>query len=67
MALPASDNFNRSNANPIGGNWTTVPGLENVQIVSNQLTGTVSPSVAYWNPDTPNNDQYSQVENYVNG
>lgn len=62
MSLPATDNFNRADANPIGGNWTTVPGQAAVQILSSVATdvgGAVS--AAYWNADTPSNDHYSQV------
>jgi hypothetical protein len=62
MALPVSDNFNRADSNPIGGNWTTFPGLSPIQIVSNQAYGAddSSNSAAYWNADTFNNDQWAQ-------
>lgn len=61
MALPASDNFNRANANPIGGNWTGV--TNNMKIVSNAAQGTNGGAFnsAYWNADAFANDQYSQV------
>ena len=63
MALPATDNFNRANANPIGGNWTTVTGKGNIQIVSNVAIGTISGiNAAYWNADAFSNNQYSQVK-----
>src|SRR5437868_14876954 len=58
----ASDNFNRSNANPIGGNWTGV--TNNNQIVSNavQPNGTNNAEhSSYYNQLSWPNDQYSEV------
>lgn len=60
MALPASDNFNRANANPLDGNWTngTSSGMA---IVSNAAAGgTASSNRAFWNGDLFANDHYSQ-------
>lgn len=59
----ASDNFNRANANPIGGNWTTEGGTNAVQIVSNAVEATVvnTTNFAYWNANTFPNDQWGQV------
>ena len=58
------DNFNRSDANPIGGNWTTVVGENAAKITSNAAEGTVSGqhNAAYWNANVFSNDQYSQVK-----
>jgi len=61
MALPATDDFNRANANPAGGNWSACTSGGNVKILSNRLSGAGSSDfVAYWNADTPNNDQYAK-------
>jgi hypothetical protein len=54
MALPATDNFNRSNGG-LGTNWTNALGTP--QISSNTVTG-VSNCGAVWNADTPNADCY---------
>jgi hypothetical protein len=60
MALPASDNFNRADANPIGGNWT--PTKNQCQIVSNAIQGvTFNYSAAYWSADAFGNDHYAQM------
>jgi len=57
-----TDNFNRANANPVGGNWQTITGLSNMQILSNQLTGQASlSSGAIYNSGTFSADQYSQA------
>jgi hypothetical protein len=62
MALPASDNFNRANENPLAGNWTTAPGASAMQLFSNQVTGSTGANcTSFWNADTFGNDQYSQV------
>jgi hypothetical protein len=62
MALPATDSFTGTDANPIGGNWTTVTGRLALQRVSNQVAGQDdNDSVAYWNADTFADNQYSQV------
>lgn len=60
MALPASDNFNRADANPIGTNWTSTK--NSCQLVSNAIQGvSFNYSAAYWSGDTFNNDQYAQM------
>jgi len=59
----STDDFNRSNADPIGGNWTTPSGASTFRIVSNSFHTTSSgsdPWIAYWNADTFDADQYSQ-------
>jgi len=60
-ALPASDNFNRANANPIGGNWTTGSGTADIQLLTNQVQGVGGDCAAYWNADAFNGDHYSQA------
>lgn len=65
MSVLATDNFNRANANPIGGNWTTITGLSAMQIVSNAATpSSLSPNDcgSYYNAVTWPNDQYSQAK-----
>jgi len=64
MSLPATDDFNRGDANPIGGNWTTVTGQGDVAIVSNQAVGGNGGggAVARWNADTFSDDQYCQAK-----
>ena len=61
-----SDDFNRSNVNPLGGNWTTLSGANNLKILNNAIAGAVScvgsnACDAYWNAATFSNDQCSQV------
>lgn len=62
LALPASDNFNRADSNPIsGGNWTGV--VNNLQITTNIAYGnTFAYALAYWSADAFNADHYSQVK-----
>lgn len=62
MALPATDNFNRANADPIGGNWTTIN--QAMKIASNVAapSNTNNDSGSYWNADSFNNDQYGQIK-----
>jgi hypothetical protein len=63
VSLPVSDNFNRSDANPVGGNWTTFSSLSALRISSNTIQGSSSsPNAAYWNADTPEADQYAQIK-----
>lgn len=58
-----SDNFNRADANPIGGNWTAVPGSSPVQLLANQAASTTTAqySTVYWNADVFPPDQFSQI------
>jgi hypothetical protein len=61
VALPASDNFNRADASPAGGNWTG--DNNNVRVISNTLAGTVSGfSIGHWNADAFGTDQYCQCK-----
>lgn len=58
MALPATDNFNRAS---LGTNWTTVYGLNALQIYSSTVCGCSSgDSSSYWNVDSFGGNQYSQ-------
>ncbi len=62
MALPAADNFNRADENPLGGNWVNDTGYGACRIVSNAVDGAAGAScMARWNVDVPNADQYCQV------
>jgi hypothetical protein len=65
MSLPATDNFNRTDANPIGGNWTTITGFEAGQISSNRYAPNQGGSYeggSFWNADVFAKDQYSQAK-----
>jgi hypothetical protein len=63
MTLPVGDQFNRADASPIGGNWTTISGQTGLKIVSNEVTGITDGTscAAYWNAETFNDDQYSKI------
>lgn len=60
MSLPATDNFNRADG-PIGSNWTGA--IHGFQIVSNATTGDTNGAnnLVFWNADTFNADQKSEV------
>jgi len=64
MTLPVGDNFNRADASPIGGNWSTVAGLASTALVSNASTASsnLSDSVSYWNAETFPVNQYSKAK-----
>lgn len=64
MALPATDDFNRADENPLGGNWTKAPGADALQIVSNVVTdnNSTQDQTHYWNADTFDADQYSEYD-----
>lgn len=58
----ATDNFNRANVNPIGGNWTSLGGIVgNAQIVSNSVQNSVAGTSgdSFWNANTFSNDQWA--------
>jgi hypothetical protein len=62
VSIRASDNFNRANADPIGGNWTGING--NGAIVSNQLRQSTAGGLdAYvvWNAEISPADQYCKI------
>lgn len=64
MALPATDNFNRSDENlDVSANWTQIHDGD-ARVVSNQCNGasTNSDCVTKWVSDTFDDDQYSQAE-----
>jgi len=61
-SVVAADNFNRSDANPIGGSWTTVSSKNNLKIVSNQVEAAIAGAGAYWNANTFSANQYSRVK-----
>ena len=66
LSALASDNFNRANANPIGGNWTqlsTAAGFQPAQIVSNQVEGTIAGdnSDSWYNAVPWPNDQWAKI------
>lgn len=58
-----TDDFNRADANPIGGLWVGITSFNNLQIVSNEARGTLSGQrgAAYFNVATPS-DQFSRVK-----
>lgn len=62
MATLATDSGAGADANPIGGNWTTVAGLSAMRRVSNQIanSGSDADSGAYYNAVTPPNDQWAE-------
>lgn len=63
-----TDNFNRADANPIGGNWTTVTGQSAMQIVSNQAKGSSTGfNGAYYNAQAFNDSQYVQAKGVTFG
>jgi hypothetical protein len=65
MALPATDNFNRANANPIGGNWTTGFNGIALKLLSNGCMSSETGGArdnAYWNADAFDSDHYSQIK-----
>ncbi len=54
------DTFHRADANPAGGNWTTVPGCYPLKTIGNECAATSSSNlnIAYWNADTFYDDQW---------
>jgi len=71
-ALPAADNFNRADENPLsnGGKWSLVFGTtNNLQVVSQYCTWVTAAAVAtmYWNADTLSDNQYCQLTYSVFG
>lgn len=63
MALPATDNFNRANG-AIGSNWTTQSGTPEVRDNQGRSNDSLD-TMAFWNADVFNADQYSQCDNPV--
>lgn len=62
MTLPATDNFNRADGS-LGSNWTQATGTNSPRVRSNGVDNYdgAADDLAYWNADTFNNDQYSQL------
>lgn len=59
MTILASESFAGTDANPIGGNWTTEGGGSAIRRVSNAARGTINGDcAAYYNAVTPPADQY---------
>ena len=53
MALPVIDNFNRANESPLGGNWSSIPGIVGAATLTNNAM--TSPGYyygSYWNAET---------------
>jgi hypothetical protein len=65
MALPASDNFNRPDENPLGGNWTAPDGVDFSKFLlsSHFLVGQGGSTfqLMYWNADSFGSDHKSQA------
>jgi hypothetical protein len=61
MTVLYSESFTGTDANPIGGNWTTITGLAALQRISNCIEGTTGDAGAYIASATPANDQYAKV------
>jgi hypothetical protein len=66
MTLSISDDFNRSNVDPIGGSWAPLDGSTTAKIVSNKAMASSAYSLTYWNATT-SNDQYAQCKSTVSG
>jgi hypothetical protein len=71
MTVLLADGFNRPNANPAGGNWTTVSGQGAFQILSNVLQSTagnvrlrLTMSAGTW---TPLRDSFFRVRRLAAG
>ncbi len=62
LQTQASDNFIRANANPIGGNWTSLT-ANTAQLVSNLVepSSVGVNSDSWWNGFTWDNDQWARV------
>jgi chitodextrinase len=59
----ASDDFNRANVSPLGGNWSTWTGLGALRLVSNQVAtaGADGDAGARWSGASFGADQFSQI------
>jgi len=65
LSLPVTDNFNRTDANPLNGDWTKVTGYYDLKIVSNAVIPiTDSAWAGYHRPVSESwpNDQYAQLK-----
>jgi hypothetical protein len=61
-----TDDLNRSNSSPIGGNWNTVHGNTAVNLYNNKAAASGYQSAMFYNAFVPTNDQVAQIE-YVAG
>lgn len=64
-AVTRSDDFARSNENPLAGNWTTVTDLAAMALDNQRVTASSSENfdyAAYWNADSFAANQFSAVE-----
>ncbi len=68
MSTLATDDFNRADADPIGGSWTTASSNSAMKIVSNACQPSSLPADcgAYYNAISWPDDQYSQCKITVN-
>lgn len=57
-----SDDFNRSNSNPLDGNWTTCDGFSSLALSSNHVIGTNDgqDQFMYWDADTFDTDHHCE-------
>ena len=60
---PSSDDFNRANESPIGGNWSAWTGLGTLRLVSNEVatSGADADAGARWSGNSFGEDQFSQI------
>jgi hypothetical protein len=65
--LTKTDNFNRGNETPLGGNWTEGAGFTGLNLSSNVVVPPGSNDyISYWSADTFSADQYAQCT-FANG
>jgi hypothetical protein len=70
LALPATDNFNRTDSGTLGANWTVAQGGTSAGVTSNRLAGQESGAtdgLQYWNADSFSANQYAQLVNISPG
>jgi hypothetical protein len=60
-----SDNFNRTNETPLGGNWTTMNNTGEVDLISNQVISSASAfnQHAFRNSESYTDNQWSSIVN----
>lgn len=61
MTILASESFAGVDANPIGGNWTTITGYSALQRLSNTVQRTTGNCGAHYNAAQPPDDQYVKM------
>lgn len=62
MALPASDDFNRANESPIGGNWTNISTANEFRLLANEVLRLDTKALMYWNADSFDASHYSECK-----